>query len=101
VIVTPAPLGKLQREAALLALGLASPGLALEGALDRRAEIRFEHAGVLAGPERRGAQLEQLRAEGCAKIYREKASGAQADRRELLHMLKGLGRHQHQHRVLK
>ena len=36
------------------------------------------------------AQLEQLRAEGCAKIYREKASGAQADRRELLKMLKAL-----------
>src|SRR6202030_955066 len=34
----PAPLGKLQREAALLALGLPSPGLALEGALDRRAD---------------------------------------------------------------
>ena len=37
------------------------------------------------------AQLEQLRAEGCAKIYREKASGAQADRRELLRLLKALG----------
>ena len=49
--------GKLQREAALLALGLASPGVALEGALDRRAEIRGGHAGVLAGSERRGAQL--------------------------------------------
>src|SRR5215217_8510876 len=36
------------------------------------------------------AQLEQLRADGCAKIYREKASGAQADRRELLRLLKGL-----------
>jgi hypothetical protein len=53
----PAPLGNLQREAALLALGLPSPGLALEGALDRRAEIRDGHAGVLAGSERRGAQL--------------------------------------------
>jgi hypothetical protein len=30
------------------------------------------------------AQLEQLKAAGCAKIYREKATGAQADRRELL-----------------
>ena len=37
------------------------------------------------------AQLEQLKAEGCAKIYREKASGAQADRRQLLRMLKAIG----------
>jgi DNA invertase Pin-like site-specific DNA recombinase len=37
-------------------------------------------------------QLEQLRGEGCTKIYREKASGAQADRRELLRMLKTLSR---------
>lgn len=36
------------------------------------------------------AQLDQLRAAGCAKIYREKASGARADRRELGRMLKGL-----------
>ena len=35
----------------------ASPGPAIEGTLDHRAEIRFGHAGVLAGPERRGAQL--------------------------------------------
>ncbi|HEV2174730.1 MAG TPA: recombinase family protein [Nitrospira sp.] len=34
------------------------------------------------------AQLEQLHAEGCGKVYREKASGAQADRRELLKLLK-------------
>jgi DNA invertase Pin-like site-specific DNA recombinase len=31
-----------------------------------------------------------LRAEGCAKIYREKASGAQPDRRELMRLLKHL-----------
>jgi DNA invertase Pin-like site-specific DNA recombinase len=37
------------------------------------------------------AQLEQLRAHGCNKIYREKASGARADRRELLRLLKTLG----------
>ncbi len=37
------------------------------------------------------AQLEQLKTEGCAKIYREKASGAQAERRELLRMLKAIG----------
>ncbi len=36
------------------------------------------------------AQLEQLRAQGCAKTYREKASGARADRRELQRMLKDL-----------
>jgi len=36
------------------------------------------------------AQLEQLRKAGCSKIYREKATGAQADRRELLKMLKAL-----------
>ena len=34
------------------------------------------------------AQLEQLRAAGCARIYREKASGTQPTRRELLRMLK-------------
>jgi len=36
------------------------------------------------------AQLDQLRAQGCVKLYRERASGAQADRRELQRMLKGL-----------
>src|SRR4051794_28039097 len=37
-------------------------------------------------------QLEQLRAAGCGSrnIYREKVTGARADRRELLRMLKGL-----------
>jgi DNA invertase Pin-like site-specific DNA recombinase len=34
------------------------------------------------------AQLEQLKAAGCARIYREKATGARADRKELLRMLK-------------
>jgi DNA invertase Pin-like site-specific DNA recombinase len=36
------------------------------------------------------AQLAQLRKERCAKIYREKASGAQPDRRELLKLLKAV-----------
>ncbi len=31
-----------------------------------------------------------MRADGCAKIYREKASGARADRRELLRLLKAV-----------
>src|SRR3954454_6570084 len=36
------------------------------------------------------AQLAQLKAQGCSKIYREKASGAQPDRRELLKLLKAI-----------
>src|SRR5271157_3633418 len=36
------------------------------------------------------AQLEQLRADGCAKVYREKASGAKPDRRQLLRLLADL-----------
>src|SRR5271157_683829 len=36
------------------------------------------------------AQLEQLRGAACTKIFREKVTGARADRRELLKMLKGL-----------
>jgi DNA invertase Pin-like site-specific DNA recombinase len=36
------------------------------------------------------AQLVQLKAAGCARIYREKESGARADRKELLKMLKNL-----------
>ncbi len=34
--------------------------------------------------------MTQLREAGCAKIYREKATGARADRRELLKLLKAL-----------
>src|SRR6201989_3125259 len=37
------------------------------------------------------AQLEQLRAAGCSPIYREKVTGARADRRELNRMLGKLG----------
>lgn len=36
------------------------------------------------------AQLEQLKAAGCSRIYREKVSGATPDRRELLRLLKAL-----------
>src|SRR6202048_5181069 len=36
------------------------------------------------------AQLEQLRAERCGRIYREKVTGAHTDRRDLLKMLKRL-----------
>jgi DNA invertase Pin-like site-specific DNA recombinase len=44
-----------------------------------------QHLRAEAGP-----QLERLRKEGCAKIYREKASGAQPDRRELLKLSKAV-----------
>ena len=37
------------------------------------------------------AQLEQLKAAGCARIFREKVTGARADRKELLKMLNSLG----------
>src|SRR5258708_37504215 len=36
------------------------------------------------------SQLEQLRGAGCTKIYREKVTGARADRRQLLDMAKPL-----------
>jgi DNA invertase Pin-like site-specific DNA recombinase len=48
---------------------------------------RLGYARVSTYGQTLDAQLEQLKAEGCAKVYREKASGARADRRELLRML--------------
>ena len=39
---------------------------------------RLGHARVSTYGQTLDAQLEQLKADGCAKIYREKASGAQA-----------------------
>jgi len=36
------------------------------------------------------AQLGQLKAAGCARVYREKATGARADRKELLKMVRQL-----------
>jgi DNA invertase Pin-like site-specific DNA recombinase len=50
----------------------------------------FGYARVSTYGQTLDAQLEQLRAAGCTKIYREKASGAQADRRELLRLQKAL-----------
>ena len=51
---------------------------------------RLGYARVSTYGQTLDAQLDQLRAEGCAAIYREKASGAQADRRELQRMLKAI-----------
>jgi len=51
---------------------------------------RLGYARVSTYGQTLDAQLEQLQAEGCGTIYREKASGTQADRRELQRMLKSL-----------
>src|SRR5271157_4868912 len=52
---------------------------------------RLGYARVSTYGQTLDAQLEQLRAEGCAPIFREKVTGARADRRELLNLLKALG----------
>ena len=51
---------------------------------------RLGYARVSTYGQTLDAQLEQLRKAGCAKIYREKATGARPDRRELLKLLKSL-----------
>jgi DNA invertase Pin-like site-specific DNA recombinase len=51
---------------------------------------RLGYARVSTYGQTLDAQLEQLRAEGCSRIYREKVTGAHNDRRELLKMLKHL-----------
>jgi len=51
---------------------------------------RLGYARVSTYGQTLDVQLEQLRAAGCAKIYREKVSGAKADRRELVRLLKDL-----------
>jgi DNA invertase Pin-like site-specific DNA recombinase len=52
---------------------------------------RLGYARVSTYGQTLDAQLAQLRADGCAPIYREKASGAQPIRCELMRMLKALG----------
>jgi DNA invertase Pin-like site-specific DNA recombinase len=51
---------------------------------------RLGYARVSTTGQTLAAQLEQLKADGCTKIYREQASGAQADRRELQKLLKAI-----------
>jgi DNA invertase Pin-like site-specific DNA recombinase len=51
---------------------------------------RLGYARVSTYGQTLDAQLAQLRRNGCTKIYREKASGAQSDRRELLRLLKSV-----------
>src|SRR5947209_6691724 len=51
---------------------------------------RLGYARVSTYGQTLDVQLEQLRAAGCTKIYREKVTGVRADRRELLKLLKSL-----------
>src|SRR5271169_2147486 len=51
---------------------------------------RLGYARVSTYGQTLDVQLEQLRAEGCSRIYREKVTGAHSDRRELLTMLRHL-----------
>ena len=51
---------------------------------------RLGYARVSTYGQTLAAQLEQLRADGCAKIFREKVTGTRADRRELLKLLKAI-----------
>src|SRR6202047_5052730 len=51
---------------------------------------RLGYARVSTYGQTLDAQLEQLRANGCARIFREKVTGARADRRELLKLLKAI-----------
>jgi DNA invertase Pin-like site-specific DNA recombinase len=51
---------------------------------------RLGYARVSTYGQTLDAQLEQLRAERCGRIYREKVTGAHNDRRELLKMLEHL-----------
>jgi DNA invertase Pin-like site-specific DNA recombinase len=51
---------------------------------------RLGYARVSTYGQTLDAQLDQLRREGCAKIYREKVTGARADRRELFKLLKAV-----------
>jgi DNA invertase Pin-like site-specific DNA recombinase len=51
---------------------------------------RLGYARVSTYGQTLDAQVEQLRAAGCVKIFREKVTGARADRRELLKLLKAI-----------
>src|ERR1043166_7282165 len=52
--------------------------------------LLYGYARVSTHGQTLAAQLEQLRAAGCLRVYREKASGARADRHELQRLLKVL-----------
>jgi DNA invertase Pin-like site-specific DNA recombinase len=64
----------------------------MTGTKPQNRPIAIGYARVSTYGQTLDAQLEQLRAAGCStrNIYREKVTGARADRRELLKMLKTL-----------
>ena len=53
----------------------------------------FGYARVSTESQTIDAQLEALKAVGCEKIFREKISGANADRPELVRLLAAIDRH--------
>src|ERR1043166_8830674 len=67
----------------------ARPALSSQGPPEM---LLYGYARVSTHGQTLAAQLEQLRAAGCQKVYREKASGARADRRQLQRLLKTLAR---------
>jgi DNA invertase Pin-like site-specific DNA recombinase len=67
----------------------ADPASSCHGPLEM---LLYGYARVSTHGQTLAAQLEQLRAAGCRKIYREKASGARADRRQLQRLVNALAR---------
>jgi hypothetical protein len=57
----------------------------------KRQNPPLDYAGVSTYVQALDAQLAQLRKAECTKIYRGKVTGARADRRELLKLLKAIG----------
>ena len=57
---------------------------------DTSAQNRLGYARVSTVGQTLEAQLDQLKAAGCSRVYREKVSGAKVDRKELGRLLKSL-----------
>src|ERR1019366_8251855 len=57
---------------------------------DSSAPKRLGYARVSTVGQTLEAQLDQLKAAGCSRVYREKVSGAKVDRKELGRLLKSL-----------